>query len=379
VCLALLVDEWPRRIEDGLTANWRAGIARAVVHGTILAEGTDTRLWPITTTVARMGRAGKELEELVATLEAATARYPIQVTSPDHLTDKETGSRREVDVTLRGSIGSVELLVVFECRDRSKRDDVTWIEQLIAKTKSVGADKIVAVSTSGFSGPAAKKAEANGIELRTVERFDTQDVIEWMSLAELEGMMHRREVRDNEVYGYADMPPLNVFGLTLEDAKDVHSLPFVRWPSCEPVTYEELVEEALGPFDEDAFEVGQDYRVVIPGVGLRTADGPRPLASMTMVVQLVPHEVRLPFAGVHRYQQRTDAEPIETVDFRGEFWGEPLAVRFFRNGEKFGAIVEGSDLAKASLTIEAVTPEDESPPAPAGNGTGSDSLGAGGS
>jgi hypothetical protein len=41
---------------------------------------------------------------------------------------RNSGTSREVDVSLRSQVGSVSVLVIIECRDRAKPQDVTWIE-----------------------------------------------------------------------------------------------------------------------------------------------------------------------------------------------------------------------------------------------------------
>ena len=57
---------------------------------------------------------------------------------------------------------------------------MTWIEQLASKRNSVGADKVVAVSSSGFSEPATKQAKSYGIEIRRVEDITRSDFTDWI-------------------------------------------------------------------------------------------------------------------------------------------------------------------------------------------------------
>ena len=52
------------------------------------------------------------------------------IKSPDYIPDIFTGQAREIDVSIRCKIGSVEILITVECRDRVRTEDVTWIEQL---------------------------------------------------------------------------------------------------------------------------------------------------------------------------------------------------------------------------------------------------------
>ncbi len=119
-----------------------------------------------------MARRGKDTEQLVALLEAALGEEDrVDVQSPDYIPDRDTGRKREVDVAVRIKSGTHQVLIILECRDRQNVEDVTWIEQLASKRSSVGADKAIAVSTSGFSEPARRKARACMIELRTLQEF----------------------------------------------------------------------------------------------------------------------------------------------------------------------------------------------------------------
>jgi hypothetical protein len=119
-----------------------------------------------------MPQPGRELEELVALLETSLLPINATVTSPDFLSDRVTGDPREVDVCVRMSMGSVELVVIFECRDRHAIQDVTWIEQLAQKRNDVLAARAVAVSASGFSQNAVRKARFLGIDIRTLEALE---------------------------------------------------------------------------------------------------------------------------------------------------------------------------------------------------------------
>src|SRR5438067_2031044 len=95
----------------------------------------------------------REVEDLVARLEGilhgATANIQIR-----ERMQGRTGKKREVDVAVRVSAGSVELLVIFECRGRRRVEDVIWIEQLATKRSTLGAHAIIGVSSSGFSADA---------------------------------------------------------------------------------------------------------------------------------------------------------------------------------------------------------------------------------
>lgn len=70
-----------------------------------------------------MPRRGRDLEELVRVLEHFLASAPVEIRSPDYIRGKLSGSLREVDVSVRGSVGSMSLLAIIECRKRKARQE----------------------------------------------------------------------------------------------------------------------------------------------------------------------------------------------------------------------------------------------------------------
>lgn len=130
----------------------------------------------------------RELEQLVARIEAALGPTGAVVKSPDYLIDRVTWQRREVDVSITFRAGSVNMLLTVECRDRTKTEDVTWMEQLATKQKHVGAAHTIAVSTTGFSEPALKAAKAHNISARTISEIVDADILAWASKLEVESV-----------------------------------------------------------------------------------------------------------------------------------------------------------------------------------------------
>src|SRR5690242_10042160 len=99
-----------------------------------------------TRSVPSPDRPGRQLEMLVAHLERLCVPLGAEVRSPDRVRDRSSGHYREVDISIRARVGSAEALVIVECRDWKRRQDVQWIEQIIGKRDGVGADLAVAVS-----------------------------------------------------------------------------------------------------------------------------------------------------------------------------------------------------------------------------------------
>jgi hypothetical protein len=125
----------------------------------------------------RPGGKGRFLEVLAALLER-TLGTEAEITTPDWLPDRHTGELREVDVALRTRVGSTDVLIIAECRDRSRPQDVRWIEEIASKAVSVGASRAIAVSSSGFTAPAKAKASILGVEVRELRELTSATVAE---------------------------------------------------------------------------------------------------------------------------------------------------------------------------------------------------------
>ena len=68
---------------------------------------------------------------------------------------------------------------IIECRAHSKPQDVKWIEELIGRRVSLGAEEVIAVSSSGFTEGAKKKAKKHLIALRDLSDVYDSDVLSW--------------------------------------------------------------------------------------------------------------------------------------------------------------------------------------------------------
>ena len=78
------------------------------------------------------------------------------------LQDRDTGIDREVDIFLDGEINGHSIKVAIEVKDRKRPADTPWVEEMISKHNSLPTDKLILVSSSGFSKSARKKAVIRG-------------------------------------------------------------------------------------------------------------------------------------------------------------------------------------------------------------------------
>ncbi len=124
-------------------------------------------------------RQGRELEVLVSLIEKALGDSPVTVQSPEYVVGR-SGQRREIDVSIRGTVGSAEVFVAVECRDRSEVQGVGWIDEVRGKHDDIGASKTIVVCSSSFSEPAIKTAETYGIDLRTLDEISGPEILAWV-------------------------------------------------------------------------------------------------------------------------------------------------------------------------------------------------------
>jgi hypothetical protein len=93
------------------------------------------------------------------------------------LPDKDTGKLREVDVLVTGAVADLPMRVQIEATTQAGPVDVKWVEMELGLHRSVQTDRLILVSDSGFSGPARKKAEAEGAVPIEPKDFDSDDAV----------------------------------------------------------------------------------------------------------------------------------------------------------------------------------------------------------
>lgn len=126
-----------------------------------------------------MPKRTNDFQTLVTAIETCLAEASSKVTESAMLQDRVTGQLREVDTLIEGQIDGRQVVVGLECRDHGRPQDVTWIEQVIGKYQDLPVDMVIAVSKSGFSEPALKKAAHYDILTLTP---DDADNLDWNSI-----------------------------------------------------------------------------------------------------------------------------------------------------------------------------------------------------
>jgi len=133
----------------------------------------------------------KKFEELVT--EAQRKLSPkSQVKHNDKIRGK-TGALRQIDVSIRDSIGQFQILVVIDCKDQKDPVDLPDVEKWIGLVRDIGANKGAIVSSSGFTSPAIKKGENTGLNLYKL--IDVGEH-EWQAFVSIPVLCEIRRIRN---------------------------------------------------------------------------------------------------------------------------------------------------------------------------------------
>jgi hypothetical protein len=137
-----------------------------------------------------MTKASDEFEIMISRIhellegEGASVEWNERIPDPDN-----PKQMRQVDVLIRKN-GLVNLI---ECRLHKEPQDVKWIEELIGRRISLEASAITAVSTSGFTSGAIKKADKYGVILRDLKDLSDAEIKSWARSVEIALYFYRYE------------------------------------------------------------------------------------------------------------------------------------------------------------------------------------------
>jgi hypothetical protein len=101
-------------------------------------------------------------QEVVAIIKQHMAE-DASVEESVELVDRLTDAPREVDVVIRTTVAGYPIIVGIEVRERGRRGTVEWVEQEHSKHSRLDTNRLVLISTSGFTKGAKELAEKYGI------------------------------------------------------------------------------------------------------------------------------------------------------------------------------------------------------------------------
>lgn len=106
----------------------------------------------------------KKFEKLVLEIQKVLSPTAV-VKHDDKIIGKQSGTKRQIDISIKQSIGQYEILIVIDCKDYRDPVDLKGVEEFIGLVKDVQANKGAIVSASGFTTSAKLRAENAGINL----------------------------------------------------------------------------------------------------------------------------------------------------------------------------------------------------------------------
>lgn len=148
----------------------------------------------------------KKFEELVAKIQLEFSPKAV-VTLDDRIEGKITGTKRQVDISIRENIGQYNILIAIDCKDLSAPVDVKGVEEVIGLIQDIGANKGAIVSASGFTSTALTRGEKAGLDL--LRLIDTGDH-DWKAYAALPTLCHYSGIKSFSICfsgtGHVRMP-----------------------------------------------------------------------------------------------------------------------------------------------------------------------------
>jgi hypothetical protein len=130
-----------------------------------------------------MHNSSEALERQVSRIHELLERSNGCVTWNDHIPDPDNPEQlRQIDVTVRRG----DTLTLIECRLSRRRQDVKWVEELIGRRESLGAQAVIGVSSAGFTKGAQRKAGPFAVVLYDLRQLTDEDIAGWGSQVSLE-------------------------------------------------------------------------------------------------------------------------------------------------------------------------------------------------
>lgn len=110
----------------------------------------------------------KRFEKLVYEIQKSFAGTTASVTLNDHIMGVDSGTERQIDVSIRQQVSQFPILVIIDCKDYAEPIDVVDMGAFVTFTTDVRANKGVMVSSNGFTTAAIRIAKNAGIDTLTL-------------------------------------------------------------------------------------------------------------------------------------------------------------------------------------------------------------------
>ena len=265
-----------------------------------------------------------------------------------------TNRLREVDASIRARVGSAEILVTIECRRRSAKQDVTWLEQLSSKKQALGAARTIAVSKSSFSKGAIEAAAFYGIDLRILNEITETDIQSWCFPQAVVHLYKHCELLASPSVGVVMLPGDKPGDLNLPTggtASPIFKIPGHK----ESLSLDDLwirAEQELGLYDKAPID-GKPLNIRLKlestdGLTVDTALGYRSVKEITLEAAIRWKQERIPLGDARLVTYSAPSDPTGQKVARAEFDTKEAPKNNLRFGVQIG---EGDEHLALSIQL----------------------------
>lgn len=239
-----------------------------------------------------MAQPGQFLEIMMANLQSYLAPQGAKVRLREKFYNPESGKQiGEIDITLRGDFGTSKFFYAIECRDRPAEgaQGLPWITQILGKKKLLKPDKMIAVSSTGFTDDSQAFAADENIDLITIRAAADDDPREWLKIIRFSYTDWRITTAGPVTVNPLDpsrQPPPELLNFRRDDPVFVMP-PDVRPRSLGDLQIEKLTGR-LAEFRPNQSIYGMQLELLSP-LSLMLDGQIYPLRSVVSVIDLAPH------------------------------------------------------------------------------------------
>lgn len=168
-----------------------------------------------------MSEKSDEFERMITRVHELLEGQEADVKWDEKIPDPDNPKQpRQIDVLIRKG----NLLNLVECRIHKEKQNVKWIEELIGRRISLNADAVIAVSASGFTSGAIKKAARYGVILNDLLSLSKEEIESWSRAIEVSIFFYRFDEFEISIFfdlkDFSDLDPEAV----VEELKNYHGL-----------------------------------------------------------------------------------------------------------------------------------------------------------
>ena len=240
-----------------------------------------------------MVQPGQYLEMMMANLQSYLGPQGALVTLREKFYNPESGKQiGEIDITLRGDFGTSKFFYGIECRDRPAEgpQGIPWISQILGKKRLLRPDKMIAVSSTGFTNDAQAFAASENIDLITI-RAPAEDLPrEWLKIIQVAYTDWRITAAGPVTVNLVDPmhePPAELLKFGRDDPVFIVPPFDMRPRSLGELQIEKLTRRLAEPGPNHAVH-GMQLELLSP-LSLVLDGQIYPLRSVVSVVDVVPH------------------------------------------------------------------------------------------